>query len=64
MTKIGDFIVDFLHFKAIFKKALTCVSGALGELFDGKNQRSKISCQGPFNDEIVTVVIYEKVFNS
>jgi hypothetical protein len=29
VTKIGDFIVDFLReFEAIFKKALTCVSGA------------------------------------
>jgi hypothetical protein len=29
VTKIGDFIVDFLRkFEAIFKKALTSVSGA------------------------------------
>jgi hypothetical protein len=49
VTKIGDFIVDFLReFKAIFKKALTLVSGAWGELFDEENQRSKISCQCPF----------------
>jgi hypothetical protein len=42
--KIGDFIVDFCEFEAIFKKALTRVSGAYG-----KNQRLKISCQGPFH---------------
>jgi hypothetical protein len=31
--KIGNFIVDFLReFETIFKKALTRVSGALGEL--------------------------------
>jgi hypothetical protein len=47
--KIGNFIVDSLReFEAIFKKALTRVSGAYGELFDEKNHRSKISCQGPF----------------
>jgi hypothetical protein len=34
VTKIGDFVVDFLReFKAISKKALTCVSGAFGEMF-------------------------------
>jgi hypothetical protein len=25
------------------------IKKAQGELFDGKKQRSKISCQGPFN---------------
>jgi hypothetical protein len=51
VTKIGDFIVDFLcEFEAIFKKALTRVSGAYGELFDEKTRRSKILCQGPFKD--------------
>jgi hypothetical protein len=28
VTKIGDFLVDFLEFEAIFNKALTRVSGA------------------------------------
>jgi hypothetical protein len=38
VTKIGDFIVNFLReFEAKFKKALTCESGAKGELFDEKN---------------------------
>jgi hypothetical protein len=37
------------EYKAICKKALTRVSGAQMELFDGKNRRSKISWQGPFN---------------
>jgi hypothetical protein len=33
VTKIGDFIVEHLReLKAIFKKALNCVSGAYGEL--------------------------------
>jgi hypothetical protein len=37
VTKIGDFIVDFLReVEAIFKKALTRVSGAWGVLFDKK----------------------------
>jgi hypothetical protein len=49
LTKIGDYKVDFLgEYWSILKKALTHVPGALGELFDEKNQRSKISCQGPF----------------
>jgi hypothetical protein len=48
VTKIGDFIFDFLReFEAIFKKALIRVSGTKGELFDEKKQRSKILCQGP-----------------
>jgi hypothetical protein len=35
--KIGGILVDFLRkFEAIFKKALTRVSGAQGELFDDK----------------------------
>jgi hypothetical protein len=43
------FVVDCLReFEAIFKKVLTRLSGAYEELFDEKNQRSKISCQGPF----------------
>jgi hypothetical protein len=51
VTKIGDFIVDFLHeFEAIFKKASTLVSGAYGAFIYEKNQRSKISCQGSFKD--------------
>jgi hypothetical protein len=46
---IGNFIVEYLRkFEAMFKKALTCVSGAKEELFDEKNQRSKILCQGHF----------------
>jgi hypothetical protein len=37
VTKISNFIINFLRdFEAIFKKALTGVSGALGELFDEK----------------------------
>jgi hypothetical protein len=49
VTKIGHFIVDFLReFEVILKKALTRVSGPLGELLDEKKPRSKIPCQGPF----------------
>jgi hypothetical protein len=49
VTKIGDLIVDFLReFEAIFKKALTRVAGAQGELIYEKSQMSKILCQGPF----------------
>jgi hypothetical protein len=49
-TKKVDLIVEYLcEFEAICKKALTSVSGAQMELFDEKNQRSKISWQGPFN---------------
>jgi hypothetical protein len=52
----GDFTVDFLReFEAIFKKALTRVSGAYGELFDEKNQRSKFSCQGPFKNYSICI---------
>jgi hypothetical protein len=37
LTKIGDFVVDFLHeIGSLFEKALTRVSGAYGELFDEK----------------------------
>jgi hypothetical protein len=43
-------LVDYLPvFEAIFEKALTCVSGTQGKLFDEKKQRSKISCQGLIN---------------
>jgi hypothetical protein len=51
VTKSDDFIVDFLReFEAIFKKALTRVSGALGELLDEKKNKGRKSlCQGPFN---------------
>jgi hypothetical protein len=45
LTKIGYFIVDFL--RSHIQKASARVSGAQGE-FDEKNQRLKISCQGPF----------------
>jgi hypothetical protein len=52
--------VRFPHKKTVFwiirkdirryiRKVLTCVSGPQGKLFDEKNQRSKISCQDPFN---------------
>jgi hypothetical protein len=42
-TKKVDFIVEYLReYKAICKKALTGVSGAQMELYDEKNQRSKI----------------------
>jgi hypothetical protein len=48
VTKIGDFVVDFLReFKAISKKALTCVSGAFGEMFyeeekNGRKSRARV----------------------
>jgi hypothetical protein len=43
-TKKVDFIVEYLcEYEAICKKALTRESGAQMELFDEKNQRSKIS---------------------
>jgi hypothetical protein len=46
--KIGDFIVDFLSkFEAIFKKALTRVSGAYGELFDEKTRGRKSHVRVP-----------------
>jgi hypothetical protein len=39
-----DFIVEyFREYEAIYKKALARGSGAQMELFDEKNQRSKIS---------------------
>jgi hypothetical protein len=42
-TKKVDFIVKYLcKYEAMCKKALTRVSGAQMELFDEKNQRSKI----------------------
>jgi hypothetical protein len=52
------------EFEAIFEKALTCVSGTQGKLFDEeKKQRSKISCQGPFNKYIpFTVAIFNQVW--
>jgi hypothetical protein len=46
VTKICDFIVDFLReFEAVFKKALTRarVSGASGELFYEKKTRGRKS---------------------
>jgi hypothetical protein len=49
VTKIGN----FLHkFEAIFKKALTRVSGPRGICLMKKNQRSKISCKGPFKEHL------------
>jgi hypothetical protein len=43
-TKKVNFQVEYLReYEAICKKALTRVSGAQMELFDEKNQRSKIS---------------------
>jgi hypothetical protein len=46
VTKIR---ISFLReFEAIFKKALTHVSGAKGELFDEKNLEMENSYQGPF----------------
>jgi hypothetical protein len=37
VTKIGEFVVDYLsEFEAMFKKAFTRVSGAKGEFFDEK----------------------------
>jgi hypothetical protein len=45
VTKSDDFIVDFLReFEAIFKKALTRVSGALGELLDEKKTKVENPC--------------------
>jgi hypothetical protein len=45
-----DFLVEYLcEYEAICKKTLTCGPGAQMELFDEKNQRSKISWQGPFD---------------
>jgi hypothetical protein len=39
--------VDYLcEIETILEKALTCVLGTQGNLFDDKKQRSKISCQG------------------
>jgi hypothetical protein len=58
VLKIGDFIVDFLReFEAIFKKALTRVSGALEVLIFEKKQRSRISCQGPFKQGFIRLTI-------
>jgi hypothetical protein len=48
-TKKSDFIVENLgEFKSTVDKALTLGSGTQIEMIDGKNQRSEISCQGPF----------------
>jgi hypothetical protein len=48
VTKIGDFIVDFLReFEAIFKKALTRESGAYKELFDEKTKGRKYRFRVP-----------------
>jgi hypothetical protein len=44
VSGVIDFIVEYLcEYEAICKKALTRISGAQMELFDEKNQRSKIS---------------------
>jgi hypothetical protein len=46
----GDLKVEYLReFVAIFKKAVTCVSVAQGELFDEKNTEEENLMQGPFN---------------
>jgi hypothetical protein len=43
-TKKVEFLVEYLReYEVICKKALTRVSGAKMELFDEKNQKSKIS---------------------
>jgi hypothetical protein len=60
-TKKVDFIVEYLReYEVICKKALTRVSGAQMELFDEKNQRSKISWQGPLKQAKVNIIV--KVF--
>jgi hypothetical protein len=60
VTKIGDLIVDFLReFEAIFKKVNPCIRGLGG--VDEKNQRSKISGQGPFHKASSH---FEKCFSS
>jgi hypothetical protein len=67
VTKIGEYKVNLLReYWSILKKALTRVSGAYGELFDEKNQRSKISCQGPFKlyRYFVRKVVNALFFNS
>jgi hypothetical protein len=52
VTKIVDFIVDFLReFEAIFKKALPVYQWPRESCLMKKNQRSKISCQGPFKTD-------------
>jgi hypothetical protein len=48
VTNLHNFVDYIREFEAIFEKALICVSGTQGKLFDEKTQRSKISCQGPF----------------
>jgi hypothetical protein len=51
LTKFGDFVVDFLlEFEAIFKKALTRVSGAYGSCFIKQPEVTKISCEDPCNE--------------
>jgi hypothetical protein len=59
VTKIGEYKVDLLReYWSILKKALTRVSGAYGELFDEKNLRLKISCQGPFKHVALLLSTY------
>jgi hypothetical protein len=56
VSGVIDFIVEYLcEYEAICKKALTRISGAQMELFDEKNQRSKISWQGPFKAIITEI---------
>jgi hypothetical protein len=44
-----DFIVEYnCEYEAICKNALTRELRAQMKLFDEKNRRSEISCQGPF----------------
>jgi hypothetical protein len=52
--------------QAVCKKVLTCRSGSQMELFDEKNQRSKISWQGPFMSQVYKLVdkVPYKISNS
>jgi hypothetical protein len=62
-TKKVDYIgKNLCEYEAICKKALTCVSEAQMELFDEKNQRSKISWQGPLNPHIFYMNVVDVQF--
>jgi hypothetical protein len=54
LTQLCTNFVDYLR---EFEKAVTRVSGAWGKLFDEKNQRSKISCQGPFKVRLPSTIL-------
>jgi hypothetical protein len=53
VQNISNFVVDFLHgFEAIFKTALTRVSGAYRELFDEKTRDKKCPVTFPLRDSV------------